>query len=133
MGDPINASTYLGPLADTKQLDRVMAYLKQGKQDAKLVTGGVRKGDTGNFIEPTIFLDPPTESTIYKEEIFGPVLVVKTFETEEEGVELANDTSYGLAGKSSRVIFPFRIMLQARHPRLAVTLKVTPNRPLKTA
>jgi aldehyde dehydrogenase (NAD+) len=99
MGDPINASTFLGPLADTKQFDRVMAYLKQGKLDAQLVTGGVRKGDKGNFIEPTIFLDPPTESTIYKEEIFGPVLVLKTFTTEEEGVELANDTNYGLAGK----------------------------------
>jgi aldehyde dehydrogenase (NAD+) len=99
MGDPTNANTFIGPLADTKQLDRIMAYLKQGKQDAQLVTGGTRKGDTGNFIEPTIFLDPPTESTIYKEEIFGPVLVLKTFKTEEEVVDLANDTNYGLAGK----------------------------------
>jgi aldehyde dehydrogenase (NAD+) len=72
------------------------------------VTGGVRKGDKSNFIEPTIFLNPPTESTIYKEEIFGPVLVLKTFATEKEEVELANDTNYGLAGKFNCFVYPFR-------------------------
>ena len=101
MGDPMNAGTMFGPLADTKQFDRVMGFLEQGKQDAKLVTGGIRKGEKGNFVEPTIFLDPPVNSKIYTDEIFGPVLVVKTFKTEEEGIQLANETSYGLTGKFS--------------------------------
>lgn len=74
-----------------------MKFIEQGKKDAKVVTGGGRHGTKGNFIEPTIFLDPPTDSQIYTDEIFGPVLVFKTFKSEEEGIELANDTSYGLA------------------------------------
>jgi aldehyde dehydrogenase (NAD+) len=106
MGDPTDPSTMLGPLADRKQFDRVMEYLERGKQEAKLVIGGGRKGDKGNFIEPTIFLDPSTDSRIYKEEIFGPVLVIKTFKTEEEAIELANKTSYGLAGKFVRMNKP---------------------------
>ncbi|KAJ9501990.1 hypothetical protein H2202_002952, partial [Exophiala xenobiotica] len=97
MGDPLAPNTFLGPLADRIQFDRVMAFLEQGKKDAQVLTGGGRHGNKGNFIEPTIFLDPPKESKIYTDEIFGPVLVVKTFKTEEEVVELANDTSYGLA------------------------------------
>ena len=99
MGDPMCANTMLGPLADRKQFDRVVEFLKQGKKDAKLITGGDRKGGKGNFIEPTIFLDPPTNSKIYTDEIFGPVIVLKTFKTEDEAVELANKTNYGLAGK----------------------------------
>jgi aldehyde dehydrogenase (NAD+) len=101
MGDPLNEATFLGPLADKIQFDRVMKFLEQGKKDAKVVTGGGRHGDKGNFIEPTIFLDPPSDSTIYTDEIFGPVLVFKTFKTEEEAIQLANDTSYGLAGQSN--------------------------------
>jgi aldehyde dehydrogenase (NAD+) len=96
-GNPLDASTFLGPVADKIQYDRVMKFIEQGKKDAKVVTGGGRHGDRGNFIEPTIFLDPPTDSKIYTDEIFGPVLVFKTFRSEEEGIELANDTSYGLA------------------------------------
>ena len=95
----MNEATFLGPLADKIQFDRVMKFLEQGKKDAKVVTGGGRHGDKGNFIEPTIFLDPPSDSTIYKDEIFGPVLIFKTFKTEEEVIQMANDTSYGLAGQ----------------------------------
>ncbi|KAK5188473.1 hypothetical protein LTR47_010820 [Exophiala xenobiotica] len=97
MGDPLAPNTFLGPLADRIQLDRVMTFLEEGKKDAQVLTGGGRHGNKGNFIEPTIFLDPPKESKIYTDEIFGPVLVVKTFKTEAEVVKLANDTSYGLA------------------------------------
>lgn len=97
MGDPSNDSTFLGPLADRAQFDRVMNFLEIGKQDSKLLTGGGRHGEKGNFIEPTIFVEPVASSRIYTEEIFGPVLVLKTFKTEEEALELANKTSYGLA------------------------------------
>jgi len=95
MGDPSDAKTMLGPLADTKQLERVLSYIEAGKSEAKLLVGGERKGDKGAFVTPTIFLNPGKDSTIYREEIFGPVLSVMTFETEEEAIKLANDTSYG--------------------------------------
>lgn len=97
IGDPRHESTYLGPLADHAQFDRVMSFLEDGKKDANVLTGGGRYGDKGNFIEPTIFMNPSVTSRIYTDEIFGPVLVVKTFKTEDEAVEMANDTSYGLA------------------------------------
>ena len=99
MGDPTVPSTMLGPLADTKQLERVLGFIEQGKSEAQLLVGGERKGDKGAFVQPTIFLNPSKDAVIYKEEIFGPVLSILTFETEEEAVKLANDTSYGLSGK----------------------------------
>ncbi|KAF2651684.1 aldehyde dehydrogenase [Lophiostoma macrostomum CBS 122681] len=97
MGDPSEPSTMLGPLADNKQLERVLGFIETGKSEAKLLVGGERKGDKGAFVEPTIFLNPSKDATIYKDEIFGPVLTVLTFETEEEAIKLANDTSYGLS------------------------------------
>ncbi|KAL2068419.1 hypothetical protein VTL71DRAFT_16517 [Oculimacula yallundae] len=95
--DPREMTTALGPLADKAQFERVLSFIEAGKKTAKLLTGGKRKGDTGNFVEPTIFLSPEKDSSIYKQEIFGPVLVIKTFKTEEEVIGLANDTLYGLA------------------------------------
>jgi aldehyde dehydrogenase (NAD+) len=101
MGDPSDKATTLGPLADATQLQRVLGFIEAGKTGAQLLVGGERKGERGAFVTPTIFLNPSKDSTIYKEEIFGPVLTVLTFETEEEAIKLANDTSYGLSGKSS--------------------------------
>ncbi|KAH6677258.1 putative aldehyde dehydrogenase [Halenospora varia] len=95
--NPTDPTTNLGPVADQQQFDRVLEYIAKGKQTAQLLTGGGRIGTTGYFIQPTIFLDPEPDSSIYKEEIFGPVLVVKTFSAEAEVIALANDTTYGLA------------------------------------
>ena len=61
-----------------------------------LLVGGGQYGDSGCFMEPTVFLNPKTDAEIYKEEIFGPVSVIRTFKTEEEVIELVNDTEYGL-------------------------------------
>lgn len=98
MGDTLDPKTALGPLADQAQFDRVMGFLERGKKGgAQVLTGGVRKGEKGCFIEPTIFLNPDASAEIYTDEIFGPVLSIKTFKTEEEAIELANDTTYGLA------------------------------------
>lgn len=75
-----------------------MSFLESGKSSgAEVLTGGIRKGNKGCFIEPTIYLNPDAKSTIYTDEIFGPVLTIKTFKTEEEAIEMANDTTYGLA------------------------------------
>ncbi|KAH7379075.1 aldehyde dehydrogenase [Cadophora sp. MPI-SDFR-AT-0126] len=97
MGDPTDPKTYIGPLADKIQFDRVSSFLEAGKSSAKILSGGTRRGDTGYFIEPTIFVNPDVKDDIYKEEIFGPILSVKTFKTEEEAIALANDSIYGLA------------------------------------
>ncbi|KAI9694923.1 MAG: hypothetical protein M1822_000540 [Bathelium mastoideum] len=95
--DTLAPTTMLGPMADKIQFDRVMSYIESGKKEASLVTGGNRIGEKGNFIAPTIFKDPSENAKIYKEEIFGPVGIVKTFENEEEAIRLANDTTYGLS------------------------------------
>jgi aldehyde dehydrogenase (NAD+) len=66
-----------------------MSYLDSGKKDTELITGGDREGQKGCFIQPTIFLNPSKEAKIYKEEVFGPVLTIVTFEMEDEVVTLA--------------------------------------------
>jgi aldehyde dehydrogenase (NAD+) len=102
LGDPLDKETKLGPLADRAQFERVMSFITEGKkQGLNFAAGGSRKGEKGYFLEPTLIVDPPVSSRVYTDEIFGPVLVVKTFKTEEEAIELANDTSYGLAGMPS--------------------------------
>lgn len=97
VGSPLDAKTFIGPLADGKQFERVMGFLEKGKAEAELVTGGVRKGESGFYVEPTIFLNPKDDATIYRDEIFGPVITIRTFKTEEEAIRLANDTAYGLS------------------------------------
>jgi len=77
--------------------ERISGYIDIGKADAQLVTGSSRKGEKGYAIEPTLFVNPKEGSRIWTEEIFGPVMSIKTFKTEEEAIELANDSSYGLA------------------------------------
>ncbi|KIW20125.1 hypothetical protein PV08_00700 [Exophiala spinifera] len=95
--NPLEPTTTHGPVVDKSQYDRVMGYIDVGKDTAQLLTGGGRKGDKGFAIEPTIFVNPKPGSKIWSEEIFGPVLSIKTFKTEEEAIEIANDTTYGLA------------------------------------
>ncbi|KAG8624750.1 hypothetical protein KVT40_007817 [Elsinoe batatas] len=94
---PQEKTTSHGPVVDKAQFDRIMSYVELGKKSATLVTGGSQKGAKGCFIEPTLFVNPEKDSRIWSEEIFGPVLTIKTFKTEEESIELANDTTYGLA------------------------------------
>ncbi len=97
MADPALESTYLGPLADKAQFERVMGFLEGAKKDGiEVLTGGIRKGEKGRFVEPTILMNPDVTARVYTDEIFGPVVVVKTFETEEDAIKLANDTTYGL-------------------------------------
>jgi aldehyde dehydrogenase (NAD+) len=90
-------TTILGPLADKLQFDRVMSFIDSGKNEAELIVGGHREGERGYFVQPTIFLNPKKEAKVYKQEIFGPVLTITTFDTEDEAIELANDTTYGLS------------------------------------
>ncbi|KAJ9637545.1 hypothetical protein H2204_004694 [Knufia peltigerae] len=97
MADPALESTFLGPLADKSQFGRVMDFLEGAKKDGvEVLVGGGRKGKEGCFVEPTILMNPDLTAKVYTDEIFGPVVVVKTFENEEEAIALANNTSYGL-------------------------------------
>ena len=91
-----------GPLVSSAQRDRVRMYIDKGVgEGATLVTGGAETPDgldSGFFVAPTVFTDVTRDMTIAREEIFGPVLVIIPYDTEEEAVEIANDTDYGLAG-----------------------------------
>lgn len=78
MGDPSLTDTVLGPLADKKQFDHVMKLLNIGKADGvEVLIGGDRKGETGTFVQPTIFLNPDVSSKVYTDEFFGPVLCIR--------------------------------------------------------
>ena len=100
-GDPKLPSTDIGPLVSEAQFKKVQALLKSGiESKATLVTGGVGKPDgleTGYFVKPTIFGNVSNDMEIAQEEIFGPVLAIIPYETDEEAVSIANDTEYGLA------------------------------------
>ncbi|MEW2504965.1 aldehyde dehydrogenase family protein [Amycolatopsis sp. NPDC047767] len=98
-GDPFDPAVISCPLVNGRQLERVLGYIEKGKAEGRLVTGGERlDGDYagGNFVAPTIFADVDNHATIAQEEIFGPVLAVVPFGSEEEAIALANDTEYGL-------------------------------------
>lgn len=97
-GDPLSKETNHGPQADEMQYKNVMAYIEEGKQSGKLAVGGVGKLEftNGFFVEPTVFLETPETARIMKEEVFGPVVNINTFETEEEVIAKANDTEFGL-------------------------------------
>ncbi|KAI9318673.1 aldehyde dehydrogenase domain-containing protein [Dichotomocladium elegans] len=98
VGDPFKEDTFQGPQISQTQFDRIMGYIESGKQEgATCVMGGSRHGDKGYFIEPTIFTDVTGNMKIMQEEIFGPVVAIQKFKTIEEAVELAHDTTYGLA------------------------------------
>jgi aldehyde dehydrogenase (NAD+)/retinal dehydrogenase len=86
----------LGPIVDAAQLELVKQKVNRGKAEAELVVGGSQHGKTGCYMEPTVFFNPEDDADIYRNEVFGPVSVIKTFETEEEVLKLANDTEYGL-------------------------------------
>ncbi|HMC41872.1 MAG TPA: aldehyde dehydrogenase family protein, partial [Acidimicrobiales bacterium] len=101
-GDPFDSGTRLGPLVSAVQRERVRNYINKGVEEgARLVTGGAEAPeglDRGYFVRPTVFSDVRTDMTIAQEEIFGPVLAIIPYDTEDEAVEIANDTIYGLAG-----------------------------------
>ncbi|GGP22704.1 aldehyde dehydrogenase family protein [Silvimonas iriomotensis] len=99
-GDPHDPQTQIGPMVSQKQWERVQRYIRIGQEEgATLLTGGEgRPEGTGNgwFVRPTVFANVNNDMTIAREEIFGPVLSIITYRTEEEAIRIANDTLYGL-------------------------------------
>lgn len=105
MGDPSLKETAFGPLADQKQFASVMGFLKSAQEEGiQVLVGGERMGDKGAFVLPTVLLNPGLQSKVYTDEIFGPVITVKTFKDEEEAIKLANDTTYGLGCKYTTAV-----------------------------
>jgi 4-guanidinobutyraldehyde dehydrogenase/NAD-dependent aldehyde dehydrogenase len=99
-GDPLGANTTMGALVDCGQMETVLKYIESGKlEGASLLAGGARvRSETGGFyVSPTVFDDVKNSMKIAAEEIFGPVLSIIAFDTEEEAIKIANDTPYGLA------------------------------------
>ena len=98
-GDPLNPSSKMGAIVSKEQHDRIMSMIEEGRGYADCVTGGnaIQVDGKGYFVEPTIFNDVPPASQLAKEEIFGPVLSVIPFDSEDEAVAMANDSIYGLA------------------------------------
>ena len=88
----------LGPVVDQDQFDKVSYYLRAGIEDGgRALTGGARHGDTGFFIQPTVFVDVKPEDRVVREEIFGPVVSALRFSDVDDAVRQANDSMYGLA------------------------------------
>lgn len=102
-GDPLDPATNHGPQADGVQFDNVHRYISAGKASGELVLGGTTEVDglaepdrNGFFVSPTVFLKTPEDAKVMKEEIFGPVVNINTFRTEEEVIAKANDSEFGL-------------------------------------
>ena len=101
VGHPLDPKTDVGPLIHPEHFAKVMSYMEAATSEgATIAVGGSRREDLGdgNYIAPTLFTEANNTMKISREEIFGPVLTVIGFDTEEEAIQLANDTSYGLAG-----------------------------------
>ena len=101
VGLPDDPAAMIGPLISEKQRERVEGYIKKGLEEgARIVTGGGRPEglDSGWFVQPTVFADVDNSMTIAQEEIFGPVLAVIPYDTDDDAIRIANDSVYGLAG-----------------------------------
>ncbi|XP_003744529.1 aldehyde dehydrogenase, mitochondrial [Galendromus occidentalis] len=98
VGDPFAQETTQGPQVDETQMNKILELIDSGKKDgAKLLTGGVRAGSKGYFVQPTVFGDVTDNMRIAREEIFGPVMQILKFKSMEELVRRANNSEYGLA------------------------------------
>ncbi|MFT7107705.1 MAG: gamma-glutamyl-gamma-aminobutyraldehyde dehydrogenase, partial [Yoonia sp.] len=98
-GDPLDPASKMGAIVDRKQTEGVMKFVEAGKQTANLVAGGeqVQIDGKGCFVQPTIFDDVSHDDALARDEIFGPVLSVISFDAEEDAIRMANDSVYGLA------------------------------------
>jgi acyl-CoA reductase-like NAD-dependent aldehyde dehydrogenase len=101
VGDPRDPATWMGPMAMRRQLDKVLGYIDKGRAEgAQIATGGGRPKQlsAGCFIEPTVFAKATNDMVIAREEIFGPVTAVIPYDDEEQAIQMANDSDYGLSG-----------------------------------
>jgi aldehyde dehydrogenase (NAD+) len=126
VGDPADPKTAVGPMVSQKQYERVQSYLRKGiEEGAEVLVGGEGRPEgleAGYFVKPTVFVNVKNDMTVAREEIFGPVLSVITYENEEDAVRIANDTEYGLHAfvSSADVQRARRVASQIQAGRVAI-------------
>ncbi|HEV2038049.1 MAG TPA: L-glutamate gamma-semialdehyde dehydrogenase, partial [Candidatus Eremiobacteraceae bacterium] len=98
VGDPIDPKNFMGPVINQRSRDKIESYIKIGKNEGTLLTGGERAADEGYFLEPTVITDVAPTATIAQEEIFGPVLAVIKAKDYDDALAIANNTEFGLTG-----------------------------------
>src|ERR1700732_5112231 len=100
VGDPVDPNIAVGPMVSQKQYERVESYIRKGiEEGAQVLVGGEGRPEgleAGFFVKPTVFVNVKNDMTIAQEEIFGPVLSVIAYDTEDEAIRIANDSRYGL-------------------------------------
>lgn len=134
LGDPWDETTTMGPLSMARQRDRVLGYIDAGRSEgAKLVRGGSNGGfNRGYFVEPTIFADVTPDMAIAQEEIFGPVVSVLSYSSDEEAIAIANNSQFGLSGTvfSNDLARAERIARQVRTGNISINgLQIDPGVP----
>lgn len=136
-GDPFDPATTSAPIISRRQVDRVLGHVASGREEgATLLFGGDKAGgelSQGNWINPALFVDVKNSMRIAREEIFGPVLCVMPFETEEEAIRMANDSDYGLAGciYTTDVSRAFRVARAVRSGSIGINgYASSPNAPM---
>lgn len=136
-GDPFQPTTTSAPIITRTQVERIRGFIRSGRDEgADLLFGGdIPGGDLaqGNWIEPALFINVRNDMRIAREEIFGPVLSVLTFETEDEAIALANDSSFGLAGTvfTADVAQAFRVARRVRSGSIGINgYASVPNAPM---
>jgi len=101
VGDPVDESKNMGPVVSAVQYEKIQGLIEKGMDEATLIVGGTGKPaglEKGYYVKPTIFAHVNNDMVIAREEIFGPVLCILAYESEEEAIKIANDTPYGLSG-----------------------------------
>ena len=136
-GDPRDENTHMGPQVGKPQQQRVLGYIEKGlAEGGRLIAGGgVPSGTTGYFVEATVIADVKPDDTIAQQEIFGPVLAVMPYDTEEEAIAIANNSIYGLSGRGVELVdrtgLAGRPAGPHRHARLQRRLVVGPRHALR--
>mgnify|MGYP003693831231 CR=1 FL=1 len=123
LGDPLDPASTMGPLVSQAQFEKVQDLIQSGVDEgATLVAGGTGRPaelNRGYYVRPTVFGDVTPQMKIAREEIFGPVLSIMSYDTEDEAIEIANDTPFGLAGFVQSKDIDARSRCRQPHPRRA--------------